>query len=475
SAAESEAQDLVLNNNNITFVGRDKDHLAPNALNVVKEQKRIRDLPDAVLIEEYTRDSSESKNDVKSERLSPDPGSDSQNVTTTVATSRASLSPPTPPKSDKSPASYPTLTPSFPGTPPYGFERFSPAATLGGMGPFPRGPPPGTLKQMESLMNRNCSDLMRSLAAKYNNTNPNDYFSSQQNGYLRPPGSGAFMSSGPPPFLGFPPSTTITSQPTAAVNQRKPEAPQAPSAVGPVMPHPGAPGPMFPGAPGHLQGFPAFQLPDVSSTQVIMNLMRNASISQQVQNENYLRGAAKRPSDHTTSPLDLSASVPNKRIRTDLIDKPFGVNNLVSAPHEKVKISEKTNPPQANRSATPSKSRQSQIPSSGHSRTFPVPCSDKNSNSLESVAHWTVEDVVLFVASVELCAEYSEAFRENRIDGVSLPLLTEEHLTSSINMKLGPALKLQSVLSRKLGSFNVCLHCDHCHTQPPERRQQSPA
>lgn len=49
------------------------------------------------------------------------------------------------------------------------------------------------------------------------------------------------------------------------------------------------------------------------------------------------------------------------------------------------------------------------------------------------------------------------------IDGSGLPLLTEEHLTSTMNMKLGPALKLRSVLAKKLGTCSVCLHCNHCH------------
>ncbi|CAH1973553.1 unnamed protein product [Acanthoscelides obtectus] len=56
-----------------------------------------------------------------------------------------------------------------------------------------------------------------------------------------------------------------------------------------------------------------------------------------------------------------------------------------------------------------------------------------------------------------------QTFREQRIDGAGLPLLTEEHLTSTMNMKLGPALKLRSILAKKLGSCNVCLHCSHCH------------
>ncbi|KAG5890336.1 hypothetical protein JTB14_016222 [Gonioctena quinquepunctata] len=54
-------------------------------------------------------------------------------------------------------------------------------------------------------------------------------------------------------------------------------------------------------------------------------------------------------------------------------------------------------------------------------------------------------------------------FREQRIDGSGLPLLTEDHLTNRMNMKLGPALKLRSILAKKIGSCNVCLHCSHCH------------
>lgn len=54
-------------------------------------------------------------------------------------------------------------------------------------------------------------------------------------------------------------------------------------------------------------------------------------------------------------------------------------------------------------------------------------------------------------------------FREQNIDGVSLPLLTEEHLRTTINMKLGPALKFRAILAQKIGHCNICMHCLHCH------------
>lgn len=55
----------------------------------------------------------------------------------------------------------------------------------------------------------------------------------------------------------------------------------------------------------------------------------------------------------------------------------------------------------------------------------------------------------------------SQNFREQRIDGAGLPLLTEDHLTGLLGMKLGPALKLRSVLSRRL---EPCLNCQAIKT-----------
>ena len=44
-----------------------------------------------------------------------------------------------------------------------------------------------------------------------------------------------------------------------------------------------------------------------------------------------------------------------------------------------------------------------------------------------------------------------------------MPLLKEDHLTSSIGMKLGPALKLIQALSKQLGACATCGHCRQCH------------
>lgn len=37
-----------------------------------------------------------------------------------------------------------------------------------------------------------------------------------------------------------------------------------------------------------------------------------------------------------------------------------------------------------------------------------------------------------------------QVFREQAVDGETLPLLTEEHLLSNLGLKLGPALKIRS-------------------------------
>uniref|UniRef100_A0A8C8ZMT4 Sterile alpha motif domain containing 11 n=1 Tax=Prolemur simus TaxID=1328070 RepID=A0A8C8ZMT4_PROSS len=69
----------------------------------------------------------------------------------------------------------------------------------------------------------------------------------------------------------------------------------------------------------------------------------------------------------------------------------------------------------------------------------------------EDVSKWTVEDVCSFVGGLSGCAEYTRVFREQGIDGETLPLLTEEHLLTTMGLKLGPALKIRAQVARRLG------------------------
>uniref|UniRef100_A0A3B4A4N4 SAM domain-containing protein n=1 Tax=Periophthalmus magnuspinnatus TaxID=409849 RepID=A0A3B4A4N4_9GOBI len=65
-------------------------------------------------------------------------------------------------------------------------------------------------------------------------------------------------------------------------------------------------------------------------------------------------------------------------------------------------------------------------------------------NPAEDISKWSVEDVCGFISSLAGCAEYTQVFREQAIDGETLPLLTEGHLLHSMGLKLGPALKIRS-------------------------------
>lgn len=57
-------------------------------------------------------------------------------------------------------------------------------------------------------------------------------------------------------------------------------------------------------------------------------------------------------------------------------------------------------------------------------------------------SQWTVEEVTAFIHTLPGCSDVAEAFRLQEIDGQALLLLTEDHLMTSMNIKLGPALKI---------------------------------
>nr|XP_046159006.1 polyhomeotic-like protein 1 [Oncorhynchus gorbuscha] len=59
-----------------------------------------------------------------------------------------------------------------------------------------------------------------------------------------------------------------------------------------------------------------------------------------------------------------------------------------------------------------------------------------------SPAHWGVEEVCRFISSLQGCEDLAAQFLSQEIDGQALLLLREEHLISTMNIKLGPALKI---------------------------------
>ncbi|XP_037401020.1 polyhomeotic-like protein 3 isoform X1 [Pygocentrus nattereri] len=59
-----------------------------------------------------------------------------------------------------------------------------------------------------------------------------------------------------------------------------------------------------------------------------------------------------------------------------------------------------------------------------------------------SPALWSVDQVCSYISSLPGCLDMVAEFRSQEIDGQALLLLTEEHLMSAMNIKLGPALKI---------------------------------
>ncbi|XP_076149798.1 polyhomeotic-like protein 3 isoform X4 [Alosa pseudoharengus] len=68
--------------------------------------------------------------------------------------------------------------------------------------------------------------------------------------------------------------------------------------------------------------------------------------------------------------------------------------------------------------------------------------SDDHPVALPNPSQWSVEQVCSYINSIPGCTELAEEFRSQEIDGQALLLLTEDHLVSAMNIKLGPALKI---------------------------------
>ncbi|NXP45972.1 SAM11 protein, partial [Heliornis fulica] len=70
---------------------------------------------------------------------------------------------------------------------------------------------------------------------------------------------------------------------------------------------------------------------------------------------------------------------------------------------------------------------------------------------------------------------FSQVFREQAIDGETLPLLTEEHLLNNMGLKLGPALKIRSQVAKRVGrvlymaGFPMAFPLQPPGLRPPER------
>ncbi|KAF5922153.1 hypothetical protein HPG69_007039 [Diceros bicornis minor] len=92
----------------------------------------------------------------------------------------------------------------------------------------------------------------------------------------------------------------------------------------------------------------------------------------------------------------------------------------------------------------------------------------------EDIQKWTVNDVHDFISGLPGCSDYAQVFKDHAIDGETLPLLTEEHLRSTMGLKLGPALKIQSQVSQHVESMfykkslSLPTHTKQAFDQPAE-------
>ncbi|KAK5641828.1 hypothetical protein RI129_010375 [Pyrocoelia pectoralis] len=129
---------------------------------------------------------------------------------------------------------------------------------------------------------RNCSDIMRSLAAKYNHTNPNEYFSAARNGFP-PPFDPRFKLGNFPHIL---PNLPIP-------NSKETKKPDFSSLLNTFSPH------------------SALPLIDMSTTQALLHMARTAK---EAEDQRLLKTIKRQD---PSSPLDLSAgATPMKRPRT---------------------------------------------------------------------------------------------------------------------------------------------------------------
>ncbi|XP_073482269.1 sterile alpha motif domain-containing protein 7 isoform X1 [Aquarana catesbeiana] len=73
--------------------------------------------------------------------------------------------------------------------------------------------------------------------------------------------------------------------------------------------------------------------------------------------------------------------------------------------------------------------------------------------TIQDICKWTSQDVYNFICSLPGCSAYAQVFKDHDIDGVTLPLLNEDHLLDTMGLKLGPALKIRSQICCRLGNI----------------------
>uniref|UniRef100_A0A4Y0BI60 SAM domain-containing protein n=1 Tax=Anopheles funestus TaxID=62324 RepID=A0A4Y0BI60_ANOFN len=389
-----------------------------------------------------------------------------------------------------------SVTPSsFSGTPPQTMHAndagFASSISTGGLLPSPNSSSGvGNSVDRTEYQTRNYSDFMRSLAAKYNNNNNTNDVSNIKNSFLEP--------------------KMRLTQPKSYI-ERSLNSKKGSPLTSTQVPNPSIMTSLFSGLPFQTAVFPP--LIDMSSTQALVTLARAAKDSEV---QNILKADTGGGLKKSSSLSRGSSPPPATTIGSHHFPSPFGTgylprllpnhHHLASFPSQSpalatsgpLKSPSRAPEPTALVStfpldlsaSTPSGSKRIKLSPtpSRHQETSPAPSSTNSQPSadsldlkpirkcharVEEISAWTVDNVCDFVASIDICAEYVQNFRDQSIDGAGLPLLTEEHLTNSLGMKLGPALKLRSMLAKKLGGPCPCALCSVPAPTPPARTNSS--
>lgn len=280
-------------------------------------------------------------------------------------------------------------TSSYPGTPP---ERGSPHA------PATASLPPTATSGATATGPRNYSDIMRSLAARYN-TQHNNYYIPRMNGFG---GNGGLDAQAPALTSPVRADTVDVALGGLFTNLAKKQ-----------------------GGPMRVPAFP--DMLDMTSTKTLLAMSRVGRGGRESRRKRYGSNSSANTVGAEHSPLDLSAASESAAKRARLSVSPSTRSDSEDRDHDRIERD--------------------------------CRCAEARAR----LSAWTVDDVCEFVNSIDICAEYVTNFREQRIDGAGLPLLTEDHLTGMLQMKLGPALKLRAVLSARLGP---CVRCQNCQNGP---------
>lgn len=298
-------------------------------------------------------------------------------------------------------------------------------------------------------MSRNYSDFMRSLAAKYNHSNPNDYRTNNLISLLDSRSSCKELVSGEgssQAFLSLPLSSFASGAAASLASSRKHfelamTANSKKKDDFPIM-SPLCGLAQDPNAhPSSTPGMPAM---DMSSTQALLNIVRSAS-ARAHQLDTYFGGTgitagSKRPMEVTglQTPLDLSASMV-KRPCIDPTTESMGTNRMTErttlrspATTESDSMKDNSHYYQGNRASSTFMTdviaacythaaqkkeavvlQSSKIAAAPLSATCRLNCAAQHtcSPTATEVREWSIAHVVDFVKSIDLCTEYAQVAR----------------------------------------------------------------